>query len=266
MHPTIFLLYHDIDSEEDPTSIQDAATKGTVVRLSEFKDHMAYLVREGYRTISIKQFLDCRDSQEKDRKEIVLTFDDGHISNYRYALPVLLKYGFSATFFIIAQHIGKTDCMGVPEIREMLNSRMEIGSHGLTHAYLTLLDQVKMIEEIDRSKDNIEEMIDRPVETFAYPGGHQNASVIKCVKEAGYRAAVSCIVGRNSYRTDPFLLRRIEIRRNTRQTAFGKALSPFNIRLFRCVDFGKSVLKNTVGLNRYQQIREQLYRFYPFSR
>ena len=266
MNNTIILLYHDVDTPDNPTEKGDLATRETVVRLEEFESHMKYLASEGYRVLSVKQYLDEQKSGSDRDKDIVLTFDDGHISNHLFALPVLRQYSFSATFFIIANNIGKPYYMGEQEIKELLDCNMEIGSHGLTHSYLTELSHEEIQREVTESRDILEACIGRPVEIFAYPGGHFNRKVLECVKRTGYRAAVSCIVGQNNQKTDPFLLKRIEARRGTSLKAFQHAISMPNIMFFQCIDMGKSLVKKTIGLKRYEWLRQRFYYLYPFKR
>lgn len=266
MKNTIILLYHDIDSSDNPTEKKDLATRETVVRLEEFESHMRYLASEGYRVLSVKQYLEEQQYGNDRDRDIVLTFDDGHISNHRFALSVLNRYSFSATFFVIANNIGKSNYMGEQEIHELLDYNMEIGSHGLTHSYLTELNPEEITREVTESKNILEACIGKPVEVFAYPGGHFNRNVEECVKAAGYQAAVSCIVGRNNRKTAPFLLKRIEARRGTSLKAFQKALSMPNIMFFQCVDMGKTLMKKTIGLGRYEGLRQKFYYLYPFKR
>jgi peptidoglycan/xylan/chitin deacetylase (PgdA/CDA1 family) len=266
MRGTIILLYHDIDSKKEPSEKEDLATRDTVVRIKEFERHMHYLSSNGYRGLSVSQYLAARNDGTNLDKTIVLTFDDGHISNYKLVLPVLRKYSFSATFFVIADNIGKPNYLGVPEIRKMISSNMEIGSHGLTHSYLIGLEASEMKREIFGSKTILEDLAGRPVRVFAYAGGHLNRKVVDCVKTAGYKAAASCIVGKNNLWTDPFLLRRIELRRGTSQESFQNAINPLHIMFFRFVDLSKTLLKHMIGLNKYEHIRNKLYFLYPFRR
>jgi len=264
----IILLYHDIDTPDDPTWHEDHATRETVVRFTEFEGHMAYLADQGYRVITISQYLKNKGAFENSsaQKTIVLSFDDGHISNYRYAYSVLNKYAFKATFFIIADKVGAPNFMGAAEIRALFESDMEIGSHGKTHAYLPNLDSDTLQFEIGLSKLVLERLLGVEVVTFAYPGGHYDADIVKYVRRAGYRAAASCILGANRFDTNPFLLRRLEIRRGTSRIAFSKALNQRHMILHQGVDKAKSLLKQAVGLENYSSLRQRLYRFYPFKR
>lgn len=266
MQKTIILAYHDIDTIDNLTEREDIPTIVTVVRIEEFESHMNYLSTEGYTVLSVKQYLDKLNRRDISDKDIVLTFDDGHISNHRYALPILRKYSFHATFFIIADCIGKPYFMGLSEIKELLECDMEIGSHTQSHSYLTQLKQEEVDAEVVESKKMLESCLGETINVFCYPGGHQNRQIVGSVREAGYEAAVSCITGRNDFKTNSFLLRRIELRRDTSVQDFQKAITPLNIILYQCVDMGKLFMKKTLGLNFYETLRQKLYYLYPFKR
>lgn len=262
----VFLLYHDLETAQKPVERADLATRQTVVRLGEFKKHMDYLGSGGYRVLSVEQYLKDRTGDGAYGKSTVLTFDDGHISNYELALPVLREACFYATFFVIAGRLGKPEYLGREELRELVRSGMEIGSHGLTHSYLTELSYGEVWREVAGSKEILENCAGRPVRAFAFPGGHLTKKIVDCVRKAGYEGAASCIVGRNSERTDPFLLRRIEMRRGTSVDGFRRAMSPSSIAFHKLIDMEKSLLKKTIGLKRYEYLRRKLYHLYPFGR
>lgn len=266
MIKTLFLLYHDLDSAEYPSEKEDLATKETVVRLSEFESHMAALAENGWHVISMSHFFAKQNQGSVTDKDIVLTFDDGHISNHRLAFPVLQKYGFKATFFIIAERIGASYYMDNADLQELSGAGMEIGSHGLTHTYLPELSSPGIESELAESKTIIESVVEQPVETFAYPGGHYNSNVLKCIKKSGYKAGASCIVGWNSRKTNPLLLRRVEIRRGTTAADFKCSINANNVLFYQAIDNVKSGMKKIVGLERYKFLRQKLYFLYPFKR
>lgn len=260
------LLYHDIETLENPSEKTDGAALGTVVRLDEFESHMEYLAEKGFHGISVDQYLEKIKSKRISRKDIVLTFDDGHISNYMYALPVLQQHSFFATFFIIADQINEKYFMTAHQLQELRKNGMEIGSHGLTHAWLPLLDPDEIEHEIEASRKKIEDASKGIVKTFAYPGGHYTEFILKSVKKNGYAAALSCILGTNKENTEPYLLKRIEIRKGTSKTDFQKALKPSSIFFYRVIDRLKRAIKRVAGLKRYEKLRHNLYALYPFKR
>lgn len=260
------LLYHDIDTLEDPSEKTDIASLGTVVSLGEFKSHMEYLSDKGFNVISVARYLEKINDNSISPTDIVLTFDDGHVSNYIYALPVLKQYSFSATFFIIANQINEKYYMTSHQLQELRKNGMEIGSHGLTHTWLPLLDSNDIEYEIEESRKKIEIASKGLVKTFAYPGGHYTDFIVKSVRKNGYAAALSCILGINKKDTEPYLLKRIEIRKGTSKTDFQKALNPLSISIYTFIDRVKRVIKQIAGLKRYEKLRHNLYSLYPFKR
>jgi peptidoglycan/xylan/chitin deacetylase (PgdA/CDA1 family) len=98
------------------------------------------------------------------------------------------------------------DFMDWNDIRESLDV-FEIGSHGLTHRILTRLSLTEAAHEIASSKKKLEEMIARPVVSFAYPDGECDEASVGLVKKAGYRCAVTMERG-DSQNSDYFRLRR----------------------------------------------------------
>jgi len=140
----------------------------------------------------------------QNKKPIILTFDDGYEDAYTAALPVLKKYQFVATFFIIEN---KTDKDGLyltsKQILEMETLNMEIGSHTLTHPNLATSSSEKMRKEILESK--------KDTLTFCYPSGRYNENVENTVKEAGYLAAVTTEFGVAKNTSNLFALKRVRV-------------------------------------------------------
>jgi peptidoglycan/xylan/chitin deacetylase (PgdA/CDA1 family) len=95
------------------------------------------------------------------------------------------------------------------QAREMADSRVEIGSHTLTHPILTGLSDERLREEVGESRDRIQAALGRKVETFCYPNGDNDSRTRREVARAGYRLAVTTEVGLNNERDDPLALRRI---------------------------------------------------------
>lgn len=124
------------------------------------------------------------------QKILILTFDDGRKSAYTKVLPILDYYNVSATFFIVPNWVGTTpglthgeSCMNWMEIRALKNAGHEIASHTVTHATLneTRLSEAQLIYELEKSKNFIYGNTSATVDSFAYPGGDYNLSVIAYV-------------------------------------------------------------------------------------
>jgi len=152
------------------------------------------------------------------------------------------------------------------QIQKMIDDGMEIGSHGLTHKYLPLLKQKEIEHELKASANILESIIHRPVEYFAFPGGHYNRNILKLTEKSGYKSACSCLQGLNTFKTFPYLLKRIEVRNKFVAEEFNQTFKPANIAFYQFVDLWKNLLRQAVGLDTYTRIRSRLYRLYIFKR
>jgi len=93
------LMYHHLDSIAD---------KNTIVTRETFEKYIKALVDNGYTGVSFEQLVNYVENDgELPQKPIVITFDDGYLSNYEFAYPVLKKYNIKATIFIIGISVGK---------------------------------------------------------------------------------------------------------------------------------------------------------------
>jgi len=227
---------------------------------------MAYLKREKYSVISMAQYMQSKKDESIVNDTVVLTFDDGHISNYLIAFPILVEFGFTASFYVVSEWIGTDSFMTARQIAEMHEAGMEIGSHTASHRYLSDLPENDMLLELNESKQALERICDGAIFGLAYPGGHFNEKTIKVSKECGYEYAMSCQVGYNNFYKDQFRLNRIELRKNTSESDFAKALTYNSIRFFQAVEFSKKVIRRSIGLDTYSKLRRRLYFFYPFKR
>jgi peptidoglycan/xylan/chitin deacetylase (PgdA/CDA1 family) len=123
-------------------------------------------------------------------KVVCITFDDGTLSSYNATLE-LLEAGANCTHFIIPDRVNRKDVksMSWSQLRELNSVGVEIGSHSLTHPYLTRLAKHDLDEELNTSKSILEDELGKPVTSFAYPYGDYDRRVVDAVVEAGYACA-----------------------------------------------------------------------------
>jgi peptidoglycan/xylan/chitin deacetylase (PgdA/CDA1 family) len=127
---------------------------------------------------------------------ISFTFDDGSISQYQYALPKLGSAGMKGTFYIVSRRLkdhNYSGYMSKDQVRYVYRKGHEIGAHTRTHAHLTALSPAQARAEIQGSRQDLIEMNVGPVNSFAYPFGEYNTSIIQMVKDAGFTSARSTI-------------------------------------------------------------------------
>ena len=111
------------------------------------------------------------------RKPVVVTFDDGYLSHYTHAKPVLRELGWPGVLFLTTKAIGP-DGLTEHQIRSLIKAGWEIDSHTLTHPDLTTLDDAALAQELTESRRELQRRW-RPADFFAYPAGRYDARVVR---------------------------------------------------------------------------------------
>ncbi len=205
------LAYHEVADEvagEDEANLYSVSP-------DQFEQQLIYLKNSGYHSVSLHEVYEAWQGRAVlPSKPIVITFDDGYEDNYTQALPLLEKYGFSSTVFIIVNKIGENDYLSWDEVRAMQAQHTEIGSHTLNHVSLGETASPDKQQEIVESKRLIEGEIHRPVEFLAYPYGSYDPECFALLAEAGYLGACTGKTGYNlSGDGQPYGLKRVNIPR-----------------------------------------------------
>lgn len=161
------------------------------VRPETFEAQMAYLRDHGIAVVPLQRLVEALEGRTAvEEPAVVITFDDSWEGQYRHALPILRRFGYTATFFIITDAVGKDDYMTWDQVRELRDAGMTIGSHSRTHRVLSnLRDRRLLDDEVAGSRRVLESELQAPVAFFAYPFGAQAPRVVAAVRDAGYRAA-----------------------------------------------------------------------------
>lgn len=123
-----------------------------------------------------------------------ITFDDGHISNFEYALPILQSREMKARFFITVGWTGqKPGYMGWNELRALQEAGQSIGAHGWTHTLLTHCSDKDLQTELVSARTALEDKLGVAVTTMSLPGGRYNRRVLAACTEAGYTQVYTSI-------------------------------------------------------------------------
>ncbi len=197
------LNYHKVDN----TFISLA------VRPDDFEAQMKYLSDNGYHTISPDELYDSlAGTGELPENPVLITFDDGYEDNYTNAYPILKKYGFKATIFVITSFLGKDkNYMTWDQARELDANGISIESHTVDHKSMTDLTDEQLRMELVESKKKAEKELGHPVEYMAYPTGTYNLHIAEMVKEAGYKAAFTIKYGNVDKASNIYALERVPI-------------------------------------------------------
>jgi peptidoglycan/xylan/chitin deacetylase (PgdA/CDA1 family) len=178
----IVLMYHGVAADDsDVPRKRETGAEIYDVRQNDFRAQMQYLKDHGFKVTDVASQL------ENDPKRIVITFDDGEMSNYEIALPILMDFQFTAYFFVIVNRIGKQGYMGWQELRKLYESGMQVGSHGLSHEILTNLKPSQIEQELYASKRTLQRNLDIEVDSLSIPRGFCNSKVLRIAKEVGYK-------------------------------------------------------------------------------
>lgn len=198
--------------------VYDGANPGDplVVTPAAFERQMHFLKKYRYNVVPLNELTELiREKGKIPGRTVALTFDDGFKNNYTNAFPILRKYNFPATMFIITDEVNRPqgDKMTWGEMRIMQASGMiDFGSHTLgPQPLVNIKSQEELKRQIFDSKKVLEEKLGREVATFSYPEGMFDQNIKQLVIDAGYKAAVATKPGRKSANDDLFALKRVRI-------------------------------------------------------
>lgn len=227
---TAILMYHRVGDD----SVESQFT----ISVEKFGQQMRALKELGYQVVHLDAIAAAVEgAREVPEKSVAITFDDGFLDTYQNACPMLLNFGFPATFFVVSALMGKTNSwmesegypsaplMSWADAKALTQAGFAIGSHTRTHRRLEGLEEKSLREEIVGSKQDIEDRLGGPVGFFAYPYGNYDAQVREVVQAAGFRAACSTRSGFNNRATDRLELRRIDVRGTDSKNTFLRSLT-----------------------------------------
>jgi peptidoglycan/xylan/chitin deacetylase (PgdA/CDA1 family) len=192
----------------------------------------------------------------KHNQGCVMTFDDGHISNY-WAGRYIAENGYgSADFFINPAKVGQAYYMSWEQIQELSDMGMSIQSHGLDHSFLSDLNDDELIHQLAESKRIIEEKVNQPVTILAPPGGRYDERTIKQAKRLGYLAMPISKPGRVNDLT-AFLQPRVAVMHKSSVSELLANKDRLNLKIL-LQQLKYTILrisKTVVGNERYERIR-----------
>ncbi|TQV88881.1 polysaccharide deacetylase family protein [Aliikangiella coralliicola] len=188
-----------------------------------------------------------------------ITFDDGHLSNYSVAFPILKEQGLKAEFYVNSAFIGQPDYMTWQQLREMLEAGMTIQSHGHTHPYFSDLSSELIESELDSSKKMIEDKLGEAVVVFAPPGGRYDKRVVSIAEQLGYRCIADSSPG-ICQANHGFTVPRFPILANTSNSLVNDYKNKYSIPVLKQTAkyYSFAVAKKVLGNKIYDNIRSKL--------
>ena len=207
------LTYHAIDQ------------RASVISLSPevFCWQMESLAARGVAGISLAQAFEHFElTGHYPSNAIVLTFDDGYLSVFEQAMPIMTAQGFRATAFLVTSLVGMNaseakavhpdfdrDFFTWHQAEAWVRSGFDVGSHTLHHPDLTRLSPDALEQELGQSRELLEQRLQTRVDALAYPYGHFDAAV-RAAASRHYRRACTTRLGRCPAQPDPLQLQRVD--------------------------------------------------------
>lgn len=211
------LMYHEIGVPGQPLCDSSPGYLRYVVPVDEFRKQLEILRNEGIRGCSITELLDGRATFGS---AIAITFDDGCQTDLSVAAPMLRDAKFGATFFIVPGFLGRPGYLTADGVRTLAGQGFEIGSHGMTHRFLTALEPAALDEELSTSRRVLAEMSGPEIRHLSCPGGRWNRAVADRAFALGYGSVSTSRIGRNDPARDRARLARLAVRRGTSAETF----------------------------------------------
>ncbi len=199
------LMYHAIGTpiEGDTRGLYN-------MKVEQFERHMRHLARYWREAVVPLQPV----TSIGGALHIAVTFDDGYRDNLTVAAPLLVDLGIPFTVFVCAGAVAqrKIGFLDPEEVRELASlPGVQIGSHSVSHARLTLCDDHQLREELAGSKSYLEDLIGREVVSLSYPHGDVDRRVRDVAGKVGYRIGGTSRFDVNPDGRDPLLLCRTDI-------------------------------------------------------
>jgi len=200
------LMYHLIAQPPAGTPYPDLW-----VTPAEFRAHVTALEEAGFVGVTLGEVWDAWHGEGRlPARPVVISFDDGDLSQVMNAAPVLAKAGWPGVLNLAVDHL---NARGLPRwgARRMLRQGWEIDSHTISHADLTTLGGQQLRRELQGSREELRRRLGIEARFFCYPAGRNDATVRAAVRAAGYEAATTVEPGVAGRADDPMLLPRIRV-------------------------------------------------------
>lgn len=211
------LMYHALSEE----------AQGEYYTLTElnFRNQMRTIAEADRVGVSLEAMINNGD---RDGRGVVLTFDDGHVSNIGIALPVLREFGFTATFFVTTGRVGTSSkWLSWDDSCALQAARMDIQVHGHTHRFLDSLTESEQREELETPLRLLAAHLGEGRRHLSFPGGRYSPTSIALARQLGYAAlctsepGLNAVDGRYRERT----LRRYLVHQGTSRAEFMKIVA-----------------------------------------
>ena len=173
-------MYHRFDESKYPS---------TNIQLDVFKEQLQIIEQENIEFVHPKNFEQSL-SQNKGKRKILLTIDDGLLSFYENAWPILREKKIPFILFVNTREVGAYNYMNWSQISELDKfSQVEIGNHSHSHEYLVEENPEVIQDDILKSIKIFKDKLGKNSEFFSYPFGEYSLTFKKIIKDLGFKYA-----------------------------------------------------------------------------
>ena len=171
---------------------------------SKFLEFLNCIEEKGLRTTTFQEIITQKLSDKDLKNRIIITFDDCAAELLDFAVPEMVKRNMKAVFYMPSNHIDGENIwdieefamtsiklMNLQQLQYLLTLGMEVGSHGENHIRLNRVTEVVANQDITNSKKKLEDILQQPIYSFAYPYGKIPAQHQRMLVQAGYYFGLS---------------------------------------------------------------------------
>ena len=176
----ISIMYHRFNENKYPS---------TNIQIDVFKEQLKVIEREKIKFIHPKNF-EKSLLENKDQRKILFTVDDGLLSFYQNAWPILKKKKIPFILFVNTREVGSYNYMNWEQILELYkDENVEIGNHSHSHDYLVEENPETIKKDIVKSISIFEDKLGQNSKFFSYPFGEYSLEFKKIIKDLGFKYA-----------------------------------------------------------------------------
>jgi peptidoglycan/xylan/chitin deacetylase (PgdA/CDA1 family) len=213
------LLYHSISRRASGHDVRWTVSPAT------FSRHVETIASSCRTALTVSELGAClRGERALPQRAVVVTFDDGY-ADVVGAAETLAARGLASTIYVTTGQVGHVGMLSRAALSDLGRDQMvEVGAHGSHHDRLDELARSRIAAEVRVSKIDLEDVIQMPVTSFAYPHGAYDRRSRDAVITAGYQAAAAVKNALSHPADDPFAIARWTVRSGTSEVTIGAIL------------------------------------------
>ncbi|GMG95364.1 polysaccharide deacetylase family protein [Tepidimicrobium xylanilyticum] len=229
------LMYHHLLKQEDIEKY-NWSNNTNIISVEAFQEQMDYLYENDFYTATLDELRSFLDGEiTLPEKTVVITFDDGYLSNALYAYPILKNYNFRGTIFMLGYRVNDVQAPFDPSTTQSISIyeayKYEDVFDYESHTYalhdedenggklLISSDKNLILEDLKKSKELLN------AKYFAYPFGKYDENTIEYLKETGYEMAFTIKPGYITKESDKYELPRFNISPHTPLSRFKRIVN-----------------------------------------